>query len=131
MLDLFIIRRWFEFLGFLFFEEIHFIDSFFYMRIFIGLIGTSTICSLFTYRFFLLFIMNLIKSIIKTNVSFDHWFTSLVDSRISPSSSLSKSYGFFPVVVIVNNDVSLFPLTVRVLLDDTESDDCSRKRWYG
>jgi hypothetical protein len=55
--------------------------------------------------------------------------TSVVDSRISPSSSLSKSYGFFPVVV--NDDVSLFPLNVRVLLYDEESDDCderSRKR---
>jgi hypothetical protein len=87
-----------------------------------------------------LFIINLIKSK-KKKIIFCFFslqkkqkiipLTSFTGSRISPSSSLSKSYGFFPIVVVVNNDVSLFPLTVRVLLCDDESDDCderSRKR---
>jgi hypothetical protein len=50
-------------------------------------------------------------------------FTSFIGSRISPSSSLSKSYGFFLVVDIINDGGSLFPLIRRVLLCDDESDD--------
>jgi len=82
----------------------------------------------------LFIINNLIKSREKSFVYFfltqKKAITSFVDSRISPSSSLSKSYGFF-LIVVVNNEVSLFPLVVRVLVYGDESDDCderSRKR---
>ena len=57
---------------------------------------------------------------------------SLVDSRISPSSSNSKSYAFL-IIVALDEVSSLFPLAVRVLLYEDESDDCaehSRKPRY-
>lgn len=61
----------------------------------------------------------------RSSSSRERSLTSMVDSRSSPSSSLSKSYGFFSLVV--DAEFSLLPLAVRGLLCDDESDDCGER----